>query len=105
MVAVPFLRFAVNIYAGVEPIFTPASGAAAPAYEHAVNPDIAVRVFPGTEVPFLGVGDSIVRANYMYGNGLAINGSIMIRWSPRHGNNGDCVPVHGNKGTVLRPVG
>jgi hypothetical protein len=63
-------------YAGVAPIIHRASFA--PVYEHAVNPDIAVRVFPGTDIPFLGVGDSIVRANYIFGNGLAINGSIMI---------------------------
>jgi len=49
-----------------------------PIYESAVNPDIAVRVFPGTTIPFIGIGDSIVRANYVYGNGLAINGSIIL---------------------------
>lgn len=47
-------------------------------YEAAVNPDIAVRLFPGTTIPFIGVGDSIVRANFIWGNGLAINGIIML---------------------------
>ena len=60
-------------------------------YENAVNPDIAVRLFPGTQIPFIGVGDSIVRANFVWGNGLAINGIIMLFYTLFFGGfGGDC---------------
>jgi hypothetical protein len=64
-------------FKGVEPKIKPKI-AVPPVYEVAVNPDFAVRVFPDTDVPIIGIGDSIVRANYIHGNGLAINGLIMI---------------------------